>query len=214
MTQKPISGLYAITPDATDLEALLRQVEACLAGGAGVLQYRNKAADVPHREYAAEVRQCCKRHGVPFIVNDDIALALDVGADGVHLGRDDGDWTQARSALGPHRIIGVSCYGSLERALTAQDAGADYVAFGSVFPSTTKPHAPAVPLSRIAEARARLSVPIVAIGGIALHNAPQVIGAGADAVAVISAVFDAPDIREAAGQFSNLFKHDTSGKTS
>ncbi len=214
MTRKRINGLYAITPDAADLDALLRKAEACLAGGAGVLQYRNKAAGVPHRQYAAVVAQCCKSRGVPFIVNDDVELALAVNADGVHLGRDDGDCAAARERLGREAIIGISCYGSIERALAAQAAGADYVAFGSVFPSSTKPEAPPVPLSRIREARAQLHIPIVAIGGITLQNAAQVIEAGADAVAVINAVFEARNIEEAARQFSNLFKHDTSEKTS
>lgn len=205
MTPITISGLYAITPDAADGDRLLQQVEACLAGGAGVLQYRNKHPAAPHWEMAAALAACCRRHAVPFIVNDDVALALAVNADGVHLGRDDGDCAAARQRLGPGKSIGISCYGSLERALAAQRAGADYVAFGSVFASSTKPQAQHIPLGLIGEAKRRLHIPIVAIGGISLQNAAQVIEAGADAVAVISAVFDAPDIQLAAQNFSNLF---------
>lgn len=209
MTRRTINGLYAITPDSTDIDDLLQRVEACLAGGAGVLQYRNKCPAVPHPAMASVLAARCRAYEVPFIVNDDIELALVVGADGIHLGREDGDCAEARARLGPERIIGISCYDSLERALAAQRGGADYVAFGSIFPSLTKPHAPHASLSLLAEARRRLQTPIVAIGGISLHNAAQVIQAGADAVAVISAVFDAPDVGLAAQEFSNLFKQGT-----
>jgi thiamine-phosphate pyrophosphorylase len=200
-----IKGLYAITPDTADGEALLRQVEAVLKGGARVVQYRNKIEDAPHLEMAMGIAALCRRFNAVFIVNDDVELALQTNADGVHLGRDDGDIAPARSSLGADRIIGVSCYGSLARALEAQAAGADYVAFGSMFPSSTKPQAPHAPLTLLTEAQQALQVPIVAIGGITLHNAPQVVNAGADAVAVISAVFDTPDIAQAAQAFSNLF---------
>lgn len=214
MPRRNIKGLYAITPDTADRDELLRRVEACLEGGAGVVQYRNKESGVPHAELALALAQCCRAHGVPFIVNDDVALALAVGADGVHLGQDDGDWAAARARLGPDRIIGVSCYASLARALEAEQAGADYVAFGSMFPSPTKPHAPHAPLGLLAEARRQLGIPIVAIGGISLHNAAQVLQAGADAVAVISAVFEAPDVQAAAREFSQLaFKLGQQGTT-
>lgn len=200
-----INGLYAITPDSDDSEDLLRRVEACLLGGARVVQYRNKTVDAPHLEMASAIAASCQRHGAVFIVNDDVELALQVEADGVHLGRDDGDIAPARQRLGAGRIIGVSCYGSLQRALDGQAAGADYVAFGSMFPSSTKPQAPHAPLSLLTEARQTLRVPIVAIGGITLQNAPQAVAAGADAVAVISAVFEAHDIARASQEFSKLF---------
>jgi thiamine-phosphate pyrophosphorylase len=200
-----IKGLYAITPDSADCEALLCKVEAGLAGGARVIQYRNKTEGAQHLDMATGIAALCRRFNAVFIVNDDVELALKVGADGVHLGRDDGDIAPARAKLGDDRIIGVSCYGSLERALAAQAAGADYVAFGSMFPSSTKPQAPHAPLSLLTEARQALQVPIVAIGGITLHNAPQVVDAGADAIAVISAVFDTPDIAQTAQAFSKLF---------
>ena len=209
MTPKKINGLYAITPDAADPGDLLPRVEACLAGGAGVLQYRNKHPAAPHLAMAGALAARCRAYQVPFIVNDDIELALAVGADGVHLGREDGDCAAARARLGPQRIIGISCYDSLARALAAQQAGADYVAFGSMFPSPTKPHAPHAPLSLLTQARKQLQIPIVAIGGVSLHNAAQVIQAGADAVAVISAVFEAPDVKRAAQQFSQLCQQGT-----
>lgn len=205
MNQKTINGLYAITPDASDTDGLLVRVEACIAGGARVVQYRNKTPGVPHLPMALALASLCRRHGVPLIVNDDVGLALAAGADGVHLGDDDGDIAAARRQLGANRIIGASCYGALQRALAAQKAGADYVAFGSMFASPTKPHAPHAPLSLLSDAAAQLHIPIVAIGGITLQNAPQAIAAGADAIAVISAVFDAPDVRQAAHAFSEFF---------
>lgn len=205
MTPIKINGLYAITPDTSDLDGLLVRAQACLAGGAHVIQYRNKTPGVPHLPMATALAALCRRHGVPLIVNDDVELALAAGADGVHLGRDDGDIASARQQLGADSIIGMSCYGDLRHAFDAQRAGANYVAFGSMFASPTKPHAPHAPLDLLIEAAAQLDVPIVAIGGITLQNAAEAIAAGADAVAVISAVFDAPDIKQAAQKFSNLF---------
>lgn len=202
----PIRNLYAITPDTADLKGLLQRAEACLAGGASVLQYRNKAPQVAHLPIVKGLATLCRQFGVPLIVNDDVDLALAGNAHGVHLGRDDGDVATAREKLGKDSIIGISCYGDIGLALSAQAAGADYVAFGSMFASTTKPQAPAAPLSLLTQAKALLHIPIVAIGGITLQNAPLVIAAGADAVAVISAVFDAPDIKRAAEDFSNLFQ--------
>lgn len=206
MKPRKINGLYAITPDTADLDSLLVRVEACLKGGARVVQYRNKTANAPHQQMATALAVMCRRHGVPLIVNDDVGLALKAEADGVHLGRDDGDIASARQKLGPDRMIGVSCYGDLQLALAAQQAGADYVAFGSMFASSTKPHAPHAPLTLLTQAAVQLQIPIVAIGGITLQNAPQAIAAGADSVAIISAVFDAPDVRQAAQDFSNLFQ--------
>lgn len=201
-----INGLYAITPDTSDLDSLLIHVQACLSGGARAVQYRNKTLDAPHLKMATALMNLCKQHGVPLIVNDAVELALAAGADGVHIGREDGDLIWARQQLGADSIIGVSCYGSLQSALDAQQAGADYVAFGSMFASPTKPRAPHAPLSLLTEAAAQLHIPIVAIGGITLQNAEEAIAAGADAIAVISAIFDAADIQLAAHNFSNLFK--------
>lgn len=206
MNAKRISGLYAITPDTSDLESLLGRVGSCLKGGVRIVQYRNKSLDAPHLDIARALFALCRQHGAALIINDDVDLAAEANADGVHLGRDDGDIALARQKLGPDNIIGVSCYGSLDKALEAEQSGADYVAFGSMFASPTKPHAPHAPLSLLAEAKSRLNIPVVAIGGITLQNAPQAIAVGADAVAVISAVFDAPDVQKAANNFSNLFK--------
>jgi thiamine-phosphate pyrophosphorylase len=201
-----ISGLYAITPDTSDVEKLLGRVEACLKGGVRLLQYRNKNLSAPHLDTARALSAMCREYEAILIVNDDSDLAAEVCAQGVHLGRKDGDIAVARQKLGPDSIIGISCYDSLERALQAQRAGADYIAFGSVFASSTKPHAAHAPLSLLTEAAAQLHIPIVAIGGITLQNASQVITAGADAIAVISAAFDAADITKTAQDFSNLFK--------
>jgi len=200
-------GLYAVTPDEPDTEVLTHKVRKALAGGAHIVQYRNKSANARLRlEQGAELLALCRTAGVPLIVNDDLDLALAIGADGLHLGRGDTALATARTKLGEHRLLGASCYDRLELALAACSAGADYVAFGSAFPSATKPGATPVPLGLYREARALLDSPIVAIGGITPENACTVIEAGADAVAVISALFDAPDIEAAARRFERLFR--------
>jgi len=203
-----LSGLYAITPDCPDSEALLAKVRAALdyahLGGWAALQYRNKAARAAQRANEAQaLGVLCRARGVRFIVNDDLELALASGADGVHLGRDDGALTAARARLGS-RLLGASCYDRLELARAALAAGADYVAFGSVFPSTTKPGAVRAPLELFAAARA-LGAPVIAIGGITLERAAEVLRAGADCLAVISDLFDSPDIAERARAYANLF---------
>lgn len=203
---KKIRGLYAITPEQAETARLISQVRAALAGGAAVVQYRSKSADAALlHEQASELLALCHSFGVPLIINDTLRLADLSGADGVHLGREDGSLRQARIILGAGKVIGVSCYNSLERALEAEAGGADYVAFGSFFPSPTKPGAVAAPLSLLQEAKGRLNIPIVAIGGITVDNASALVEAGADAVAVISGLFDAPDIELAARQYSQLF---------
>ncbi len=203
-----MSGLYAITPDCTDGEVLLAKVRAALQfahlGGWAALQYRNKAAAPARRAAEAHaLAALCRARGVPFIVNDDVELALASGADGVHLGRDDGALAAARTRLGD-RLLGASCYDRLDLARTALAAGADYVAFGTVYPSTTKPGAVVAPLALFAAARA-LDAPVVAIGGISLERAAEVLRAGADCLAVISDLFDAPDIAARARAYANLF---------
>jgi thiamine-phosphate pyrophosphorylase len=202
--------LYALTPDESDTVGLLRKVRKALAGGAGIVQYRNKCADAPlRREQCAALLALCRAARVPLIVNDDLDLALALGAEGVHLGRDDIPLAVARTRLGRGKLLGASCYDHFDLAVAARNAGADYVAFGSAFPSTTKPGAPRAPLALFREAKARLGLPIVAIGGITCENARAVIGAGADAIAVISALFDAPDIERRAREFASLFSvHD------
>ncbi|PWB49293.1 MAG: thiamine phosphate synthase [Nitrosomonadales bacterium] len=201
-----IGGLYAITPEQPDTARLLTQVRAALSGGASVVQYRSKSQDAALlHEQASELLELCHAFEVPLIINDSLRLADLSGADGLHLGREDGSLRQARIVLGAEKVIGVSCYNSLELALQAEAGGADYVAFGSFFPSLTKPGAVAAPLELLRQAKARLHAPIVAIGGITVDNAPPLIEAGADAVAVISGLFDAPDIQLAAQQYSQLF---------
>jgi len=199
-------GLYAITPETADTARLLMQVEAALAGGAAAVQYRDKSGDVARRhEQASELVALCHRFNVPLIVNDDLRLADLCDADGVHLGRDDGSLREARIILGRDKFIGTSCYQSLEVAQAAQAAGADYVAFGSFFSSPTKPAAGRADADLLRAATRVVRVPIVAIGGITLENASQLLDAGADSLAVLSAVFDAPDIRAAAHALNQLF---------
>ena len=197
-----LRGLYAITPELVDTVTLLRCVAQALEGGIAMLQYRRKGRQ--HIDEAKTLARMCRERSVPFIVNDDVTLALEVDADGVHLGRDDGELAAARVRLGG-RLLGASCYNSLAAARTAVAAGASYVAFGSVFPSSTKPAAVRAPLTLFREARS-LGVPLVAIGGITLQNAPQLLAAGADCAAVISDLFDAQDIAARARAYGMLFQ--------
>ncbi len=210
-----IAGLYAITPDLADTDELLRRARAALAGGARVLQYRNKAATPALRLAQAQALQrLCAGFAVPLIINDHLEPALAVGADGLHLGGDDGDIAAARARLGPGRLLGASCYARIDLARTAVAAGADHIAFGSFFASGIKPGAVRPPADLITRAKARFGLPVVAIGGITPYNAPQLISARADAVAVISPLFAAPDIEAAARQFQSLFRfrHDEKSK--
>jgi len=201
-----IAGLYALTPDLLDTDELIARVTAAIAGGAAALQYRNKIASPPlRRAQALALRDLCAAQGTTFIVNDDVNLAYAVDADGVHLGRDDVPLPRARQRLGSTAIIGASCYDSLELAAAAVAGGADYVAFGSFFPSTIKPDAARVEASLLTAAKVRWNVATVAIGGITPATAPALIAAGADALAVITAVFDAPDVAAAAKAFRDAF---------
>ena len=202
-----IAGLYAITPDLADTDDLLYRVRAALAGGARVLQYRNKSADSQLRLTQARALQAlCAARRVPLIINDHLDVAVAVDAAGLHLGGDDGDIAAARARLGPDKLLGASCYDRLELAETALAAGADHIAFGSFFASSIKPDAVRPPLDLVTRAKKRFAVPVVGIGGITPANAPQLISAGIDAVAVISAVFSAPDIEAAAREFQSLFE--------
>ncbi|OFZ69218.1 MAG: thiamine-phosphate diphosphorylase [Betaproteobacteria bacterium RBG_16_56_24] len=202
-----ISGLYVITPDEPDTAELLRKVRLALLGGASVLQYRNKPADKALRlEQANALRELTREFSVPLIINDDAQLAQQVSADGVHLGRDDSSVVEARALLGIGKLIGVSCYNRPELARDAVKQGADYVAFGSFFPSIVKPDAVAASPGLLRQARREIAIPLVAIGGITAHNGAQLLEAGAHALAVISAVFGASDIQGAARRFTNL-KH-------
>jgi thiamine-phosphate pyrophosphorylase len=205
--RRKIKGLYAIADTSIIAdECLLAAVTAAIEGGARVIQYRDKAATTAtRRRQAGALAQLCRAHGVPLIVNDDTELALEVGAAGVHVGREDRTLAEARRILGPDRLVGVSCYNELARAEAAYRGGADYVAFGSFFPSPTKPSAVRAGLELLRSARTVLDIPIVAVGGISAENAVLLIEAGADAVAVISAIFAQPDIRAAAARFAKLF---------
>jgi thiamine-phosphate pyrophosphorylase len=194
-----LRGLYAITP-----EDLSRVAPAISSGALCALQYRSKSADAARRRTDAQaLARLCRRHGVPLIINDDLELALEVGAEGLHLGIEDGDLAAARARL-PGRILGASCYDRLELARRAVAAGADYVAFGSVFASPTKPGAVRAPLALFGH---DLGVPKVAIGGVTAENAPQLVAAGADAVAVLSDLFDAPDVAARAREYAKVFAH-------
>ena len=196
-------GLYAITPDSADTAALARKVEQALEAGIAMLQYRNKMLSKEKRLLQAkELAALARGYGVPFIVNDDVDIALTVGANGVHLGSDDGDLAAARAKL-PGKILGASCYDDPAKARAAVSAGADYVAFGSVYPSSTKPEAIRAPLALF---RNDLGVPLCAIGGITLENAPALIAAGASLLAVISDLFEAPHIGARAAAYRELFR--------
>lgn len=200
-----IRGLYAITPDELDTRSLLVGVRAALKGGAEVLQYRNKRADAPLRKVQARaLRDLTREFGVTYIVNDDAQLAQQVAADGVHLGGEDGSVQAARAILGADKLIGVSCYNRAALAQQAEQDGADYIALGAFFASSVKPEAVVASMASLRQARQASQLPIVAIGGITAENGAQLLQAGADALAVISAVFAAPDIEQAARQFSVL----------
>ena len=197
-------GLYLITPEEPDDTRLLARVMPLLAHVA-CLQYRNKlGAAVQRQRQAHALRLVCRDAHVPFIVNDDAELAAAVGADGVHLGEHDGAITAARMLLGPSAIVGVSCYDDASLAQRATSAGADYLAFGAFSMSTTKPGARRAPLALLRETQS-LGLPQVAIGGITHDNARSVIAAGADLIAVISGVFDAPDPLAATRAYVALF---------
>lgn len=199
-----LHGLYAITPEGLTQDLLLARVERALQGGARLLQYRSKDRDPQRRaQLARTLAALCRRLGAAFIVNDDVELALAVDADGAHLGREDGDLAVARARL-RGKLLGASCYDRLELARAAVAAGADYVAFGSVFASPTKPGAVRAPLSLFTQARA-LGVPLCAIGGITVDNAPALVGAGADLLAVVSDLFDANDVAARARAYAQLF---------
>ena len=198
-----LRGLYAITPEEPDTARLVGKVAACLEGGAALVQYRAKSLPAQMlRDQALALQAICRARRVPLVINDALELAVEIGADGVHLGRDDADVAAARARFGG--IVGVSCYDDPGRAVSAAGEGADYVAIGSVFASATKPHAVRAPLAALRQARAA-GLPVVAIGGIDATNAAAAIEAGADMVAVISAVFEAEDVRSAARAIARLF---------
>lgn len=200
-----ISGLYAVTLDIEDTQLLCDMVRAAVQGGTSIVQYRNKlaGADLQH-EQASALLPICRQYKVPFIVNDDVALCQLLDADGVHLGATDGDIAAARKLLGADKIIGASCYNRFDLAEQAKAQGASYMAFGACFSSSTKPNAPVASLDLFAQAK-QLNLPTVAIGGVTLENARLAKQAGADAVAVISALFGSSNIEKTATEFTQLF---------
>lgn len=207
------NGLYLITPDDPDPLRLLGRVQPLLPF-ASCLQLRNKTMPAAALHQAGTMlRDACRDGGVPFIVNDDAMLAAELGADGVHLGEDDGDITSARTLLGDDAIIGVSCYDDIERARTLVGQGADYIAFGAFFPSPTKPHARRAGIDLLHDS-AGLGVPRVAIGGITPDNGGPLVAAGADLIAVISGVFDAPDPIAVARAYLSFFRNTLAENTS
>ncbi len=202
-----LRGLYAITPDTADGAQLLRDVEAALAGGCRLLQFRDKQSAMPERVARARaLRQLTNGFGAALIINDDLALAALIDADGVHLGEQDGSLIAARAILGPDKLLGASCYTSLDAARRAIAAGVDYIAFGAVFPSPTKPQAPTAAVDLFRQTKIESPVTSCAIGGITLANAPNVIAAGADLIAVISDLFGAADISARATAYQRLFE--------
>ena len=203
----PAAGLYAITDSALHRGPALEQaVTRAITGGARIIQYRDKSDDAARREReAANLLAVCRSHGVPMIVNDDVELALRIDSDGVHVGRDDTALSNARARLGDDFIIGASCYDQVVLAESAQANGADYVAFGSMFASATKPGAVRTEVSVIEHARRRIDLPIVAIGGITPDNGASLLEAGADMLAVVRGVFGDADPESAARRFAALF---------
>lgn len=203
-----LQGLYAITdPQLTPGDALLPAVEQAILGGTRLLQYRNKSATlVQRRREASALLELCHHHQVPLLVNDDVTLCQEIGADGVHLGQQDGDLFHARQTLGPDAIIGITCHNRLDYALRARKEGASYIAMGRFFASRTKPTASAAKLSDLRQARSRLELPIVAIGGVNAENGASLIAAGADMLAVIHHLFAAEDIRARAAAIQKLFQ--------
>lgn len=216
MAHNHISGLYAVTPDEPNTQVLCNKVEAALKGGVSLLQYRNKTAEGNLRlQQASALLALCRSYNVPLIINNHLDLCAQIDADGLHLGATDCSLSAARRLLGTDRIIGASCYNQLDLAIKAQAEGASYVAFGACFSSSTKPNAVHTPLSLFAEAKKIIHIPLVAIGGITLDNATNVVNAGADAIAVVNALFGSrqmdetkavDEIQNTAQQFISILK--------
>lgn len=211
ITQQELSGLYVLTDERLmpDDETLINKVLTAIQGGAKIIQYRDKSGDrVKRLRQSRLLKQLCVDHSCLLIINDDVGLAKESYAHGVHLGQSDGSINQAREELGPTAIIGVTCHDQISLARQAVVEGADYVAFGAFFKSRTKPNATPAPLSllsQVTEDSKLEGVPVVAIGGITVDNATQVIQAGANMIAVVDAVFAASDIKSQASAFTQLF---------
>lgn len=202
-----MKGLYLVTPDWDDTQKLLEASEAALRGGAALLQYRHKTADTQlRREQAAQLQALCRRYAVPFIVNDFVDLCIELDADGIHVGGTDATVAQVRAAVGPSKIVGASCYGSMDLARDAHRSGASYVAFGGFYPSRVKKYEVATPPAIVAQAKAEIPLPNVVIGGMTSENAAPLVAQGADMVAAISSVYFEQDPEAAARRFVELFR--------
>ena len=202
-----IKGLYAITPDERDLFALSSKVESCIKGGARLIQYRSKElSKIERNKQAREIKIVCDYYKVPLIINDDIELCRILDANGVHLGENDDSLEKARLVLGPSKIIGVSCYNSIDRVKKAVDKGATYIALGACFPSETKPNAPIASLDLIDLVLKNFKIPVVAIGGINLKNIELLTNKGISCIALINSLFKENDIEGTARQFTSLLK--------
>ena len=200
-----IKGLYAITAEEKDSFLLSSQVESCIKGGARLIQYRSKKlSKIEQGKQARKIKIVCDHYKVPLIINDDIELCRILDADGVHLGENDDSLEKARLLLGPSKIIGVSCYNSIDRVKKAVDKGATYIALGACFPTITKPNAPIATLDLIALVLKEFKIPLVAIGGINLENIELLINEGVSCFALINSLFKTKDIEGTASQFSSL----------
>lgn len=204
----PAKGLYAITPDSADASELFLKVEQALQGGIALLQYRDKTSSPTDAlKRAKTLHALCLSYNVPLIINDDPNLAFACKAEGVHLGQSDASVQKARALLGNSAIIGVTCHHDISLAITAQQQGADYVAFGRFYHSNTKPGQPLATTELLAHAKTKASIPIVAIGGINHDNAQALVNMGADYIAVIEQIFSANDIKSSCQHFNRLFRH-------
>ena len=204
--QQRLKGLYLVTPDWDDTERLVAVSDAGLKGGAALLQYRHKtASEALRREQATALLALCRRHGKPFVINDYPELCIELDADGVHVGGTDAAVAAVRQQVGPQRIVGASCYGSMELAHAAQAAGASYVAFGGFYPSRIKKYEVSTQVDILARAGSEIALPSVVIGGMTRENAAPLVAAGADMVAVISSVYFAEDPERAARELTGLF---------
>lgn len=201
-----MKGLYLVTPDWDDTEKMLEVTEAGLRGGAAVVQYRHKTASPElRREQASRLQALCRRYGRPFIINDFVELCMELDADGIHVGGTDAAVAQVRASVGPSKIVGASCYGSMQLARDAHQAGASYVAFGGFYPSRVKKYEVSTPPEIVAQAKKEIPLPNVVIGGMTQQNSVPLVAQGADMVAVISSVYMVDDPENAARGFVSLF---------
>lgn len=206
MKDSRMKGLYIVTPDWDDTAKLLAVSEQALQGGAALLQYRHKTADAALRQQQAEqLLALCRRYQRPFIINDDVELCLALDADGIHVGGTDASVAEVRAKVGPDKIVGATCYGSMELAHQAYRSGASYIAFGGFYPSRVKKYEVTTQPTIVTTAKVEIPLPNVVIGGMTQQNAVPLVAAGADMVAAISSVYLAQDPVAAARAFVDLF---------